>query len=223
MPVIDEIREQHEIVKQKGFKYKFQYFMDYYSKPTLAGIIVIAVLIAIIHTFVTAKATRFEALLINASSAPDPVAFGKILELNEKKEEVVFDFNYYLNPDPDNIDNVTYTNSQKIMAVIAAKTGDVMIAPESILTRYLDGGVMADLSGVFTSYELEEMGDAVIWWSVTDSDTGEKAEPLPLAIDITKAPGLEGCFATDEPIWFGALINSQHIEDIPKLYDYLNK
>lgn len=222
MPVIDEIREQRELVKNKDFKYKLKYFKDYYAVPTLAAIIGLIVLGSIIYTFVSAKDTRFEALMINASGAPDAAAFGQILELNEKKEEVVFDYNYYLNPDPENVDNVTYTNSQKIMAVIASKSADVMIAPESIITRYLNGSVFLDLREVFSEQELAEMGDAVIWYAITDPETGEKYDPLPLVIDITKAPGLDGCFITDEPVWMGAIINSKHIEDIPKFYEYIN-
>ncbi len=222
MPVIDEIREQRELVKNKDLKYRLKYFKDYYAVPTLAVIIGLIVLGSIIHTFLSAKDTRFEALMINASGAPDAAAFGQILELNEKKEEVVFDYNYYLNPDPENVDNVTYTNSQKIMAVIASKTADVMIAPESIITRYLNGSVFLDLREVFSEQELAKMGDAVIWYAITDPETGEKYDPLPLVIDITKAPALDGCFITDEPVWMGAIINSKHVEDIPKFYEYIN-
>ncbi len=223
MPVIDEIREQRELVKNKDFKYRLKYFKDYYAVPTLAVIIGLIVLGSIIHTFLSAKDTRFEALMINASGAPDAAAFGQILELNEKKEEVIFDYNYYLNPDPENVDNVTYTNSQKIMAVIASKSADVMIAPESIITRYLNGSVFLDLREVFSEQELAKMGDAVIWYAITDPETGEKYDPLPLVIDITKAPGLDGCFITDEPLWMGAIINSKHIEDIPKFYEYISR
>ena len=223
MPVIDEIREQHEIVKKKGLKYRLQYFLDYYSKATIFTIIGLILAGSLIHTFVTAKDTRFQALMINGMAAPSESAFGKILGINEKKEEITFDYSYYLNPDPENIDNITYTNSQKLMAVIASRSADVMVTPQSIYDRYVNGSVFGDLRNFFSEDELTALGDKVIWLSVYDSDTEETLPPAPLAIDVTDAPGIKdnGCFLTDEKILMGVIINTKHPEDIKEFYNFL--
>ncbi|MCR5278740.1 MAG: hypothetical protein K6E19_04785 [Lachnospiraceae bacterium] len=223
MPVIDEIREQHEIVKKKGLKYRLQYFWDYYRTATLFTIIGLIFAGSIIHTFVTAKDTRFEVLMINSFSSPSQEAFGKLLEINEKKEEVTFDYNFYINPDPEAMDNATYANSQKLMAVIASKSADVMIAPETLFTRYVNGGVMGDLRNFFSESELEALGDKVLWLEIYDADNDETLPAAPLAIDVTDAPGLKdnACYPQDEKILMGPIINSKHPEDFKTFYNFL--
>lgn len=222
MPVMDEIREQHEKVKQKGLKYRLQYFWDYYRTPTIVTILGVILAISLIHTFVTAKSTRFQALLLNASAAPDPRAFEKLIDIDLKKQEVVFDSNYYLNPDPEKIDNITYTNGQKIMAVIASKAADVIIAPEEIYGRYVNGSVFLDLREIFSESQLNAMGDKVLWLEVYDQDSGETFPAAPLAIDITEAPAIRNiCYPPDEKILMGAVINTTHPEDIITFYNFL--
>ncbi len=223
MPVMDEIREQQRIVRQKGLRYRLKYFWDYYKTATIFTILGILALSSLIYSVVTAKNTRFEAILINAVNAPDPRAFEKMIDINTRKEEAVFDYNYYINPDPEKIDNLTYTNSQKIMAVIASKAADVMIAPEGIFDRYANGSVFADLRNVFGEEELAALGDRVLWLEVYSSDTDEILPAAPLAIDISDAPGMTGnlCYDTDEKILMGAVINSGHPEDIVRFYNFL--
>ena len=59
MPVMDEIREQHEKVKQKGLKYRLQYFWDYYRTPTIVTILGVILAISLLHTFPGTFAQRF--------------------------------------------------------------------------------------------------------------------------------------------------------------------
>ena len=55
--VMDEIRAQHQKMKGKTPKEKFQYFWEYYRIPTIVTIVVAALVGNVIYTMVSAKDT----------------------------------------------------------------------------------------------------------------------------------------------------------------------
>ena len=145
MPVIDDVREQHAKLKNKGFKYRLSYFWEYYKIHTIAVILGGIFLFSIIKSVIFSKSTVFEAVMINAAGIPNETAFSEVLEINQKKETVLFDNGFYMTADFEHYDQQTYANQQKLMAVIAARTADVMLAPEDVSKNYWDSGVLGDL------------------------------------------------------------------------------
>ena len=68
MPVIDDIRDSQKMLKGKGFKYKFQYFWEYYRVPTIIILAVIAIVVSIITTMIRNKPASFSVAFIKVSS-----------------------------------------------------------------------------------------------------------------------------------------------------------
>ena len=96
MPVIDDIRESQSKLKGKGFKYKFQYFWEYYRVATFITIGALILVGSIIKTVVTAKDPAFEAIMINAIGKPSEEVFATELQIDTKKFEVNFDSSYMM-------------------------------------------------------------------------------------------------------------------------------
>ena len=220
MPVIDEIKEQHAKVREKGLKYRLSYFWEYYKVHTIAIIVGGIFLFSIIKSIVTYKDTMFEAVMINAVNKPDETAFAEILELDTKKETVLFDNGFYMSEDTERYDQQTYANEQKLMAVIAARTADVFLAPEVLSQKYWDSGVFGDLRDYFDEETLEALGDKVVWYEPTDPDTGEKQPSMPIVIEVTDAPGLKGCLVYDK-VYMSAIVNTKHTDYVSRFYNFL--
>ena len=55
MAVSDEIKEQHDKVKQMGFKARMAYFWEYYRIPTIVILAVIVLAFFLIHDIVRHK------------------------------------------------------------------------------------------------------------------------------------------------------------------------
>ena len=221
MPVIDDVREQHAKLKNKGFKYRLSYFWEYYKIHTIAVILGGIFLFSIIKSVIFSKSTVFEAVMINAAGIPNETAFSEVLEINQKKETVLFDNGFYMTADFEHYDQQTYANQQKLMAVIAARTADVMLAPEDVSKNYWDSGVLGDLRNYFDEETLEAVKDKLIWHEPTDPDTGEKQPSIPIAVDVSDAPGLKGCYGSDTKVCFGAIINTKHTDWVQRFYNFL--
>ena len=221
MALIDEVKEQHEKVKQKGFKYRFSYFWEYYRIHTLVAIVVLILGISLISSMVNAKKTVFQAIFVNAIHVPDSEEFAKILNINEKKEAVLIDGSYTINLDT--YDQYSYANQQKLMAVMASKDAEVIISDSTYIETYLDSEVFGDLREFFSDAELTAMGDKVIWHKPVNAETGEEGENMPLAIDISDAPQIRDnvCFAPENKVYMGVICNTKRAETIPLFYNFL--
>lgn len=221
MPVNDEIREQRQKLKGKGFKYKFQYFWEYYRWPTLAVIIIIIFLYSMIKNFVTAKDTAFQALFINSSGAIDSEEFSQLIGIDTKKEEVIFDGSYTLNLNSDTYDEASYVNMQKVLAMASAKQLDVILSYKDMLEYYGKGEMLTDLRTFFGEEWVEEMGDKVVW---VDIEEDESDELVPVAVNVTDAKKLAeaGCFPYGD-CYFGIIGNTPHEDWVKVFYDYIYK
>ena len=226
MPVIDDIKESQSKLKGKGFKYKFQYFWEYYRVPTAITLFAIIFIGSIIKTAVTAKDSAFEAIMINAVGTPSEEAFAEELEIDTKKYEVNFDSSYMMTG-LDSFDQTTYASMQKLVAVVASGSADVVLTPPEYGEHYAKSDMMLDLREVFDESFLESLGDKVIWLKQIDSDTGEPVgEEAPYLIDVSDAKGLRNeenlCYATDT-VYFGVWVNAKHADSAKKFYDFINE
>ena len=224
MPVIDDIKESQSKLKGKSFKYKFQYFWEYYRVPTLVTIFVLIFIGSIIKTVVTAKDSAFEAIMINAVGTPSEEAFAEELEIDTKKFEVNFDSSYMMTG-LDSYDQTTYASMQKLMAVVASASADAVLTPPEFGEHYAKSDMNMDLREVFDESFLKSLGDKVIWLKQTDPDTGEPVgEEAPYFIDVSDSPVLRNtdnlCYAT-ESVYFGVWGNAKHIDACKKFYDFL--
>lgn len=226
MPVIDDIKESQSKLKGKGFKYKFQYFWEYYRVATFITIGALILVGSIIKTVVTAKDPAFEAIMINAIGKPSEEAFAAELQIDTKKFEVNFDSSYMMSG-LDSFDQTTYASMQKLMAVVASASADVCLTPAEYGEHYAKSDMFMDLREVYDEKFLEDLGDKVIWLKLNDPDTDKPVgEEIPLLIDVSDAKGLKGeenlCYATDT-VYFGIWANAKHVDAAKKFYEFINE
>lgn len=137
MPVMDEFKEQREALKNGTPKEKLSYFVYYYKWHVIAGVLAVAAVVSIAYEILTQKDTAFYACLLNSVELPSAeeynAKFTEYAGIDTDTYDVIFDANLHINPD--NIDESTMANSQKLMAYLAAADLDVMITDaDSILT-----------------------------------------------------------------------------------------
>lgn len=221
MPVIDDIREQNKKIKGKGFKYAFSYLWEYYRIHALVIVLAILAIFFIVKTIVTSRDTGFGAIIVNAINAPSEEEFAEYIKLDTSKYCVSFDSTYKLATDLTSYDQNTYVNVQKIMAVVASKTGDVMLCDEFTYTRYISTGLYADLRDYFDEEMLNALGDKVIWGAETDTETGETiGEEYPMLINVSDAPKLENCYSGYTP-YFAIIVNTEHHDYCIDFYNFI--
>ncbi len=224
MPVIDDIKENTSKLKGKSFKYKLEYFIQYYGVTALVIIACGIFIFSIIKTVVTAKDTAFEAIMINASNAPSEEDFANRLEIDLENYEVFFDYSYYMDTDPNSYSETSYTNAQKIMAVIASGSADVILGDPLVLKDYFHGGIFADLRDYLSKETYDKFKDKMIWYQPLNEDTGEpEGYEIPVAIEIADAPRLieNNCFIACDSVYFGIVTNTKNPDWAEEFLKYI--
>lgn len=226
MPVSDDIRAQRESIKNKGFKYKMSYYWEYYRKPVAIIAVIAIMVLSIIKSIVTAKDPAFSVIFINSLNAPDATEFEEVLGIDTKKYMVSFEGQYKLDIEGGGMDETTYVNSQKLVAMVSAKSLDVITGDEYSMKYYAETELLGDLRNYFTEAELSALSDKVIWCDVlvTDENQNESVQNIPVLIDITGANKLveNNCYFMDK-LYMGVIINTSHVDEVKTFYNYLTE
>lgn len=223
MPVIDDIRENNSKMKGKGIKAQFQYFWDYYKIPTLIVVLVVIFAVSIIKTMVNSKESAFEAIIINAADSPSEEEFAEFAEIDTEEFNVIFDSGYYISSDPEKVDQNTFVNSQKIMAVVSAASADVMLGDSAVISNYMNADFFADMRNYLTEDEFAkfESDSKVIWYQPVDEETGAPVgEEFPIALNVTDSARLESLFYSND-VYLTILVNTKQPENVKKFIDWL--
>ena len=223
MPVIDDIRDSQKMLKGKGFKYKFQYFWEYYRVPVIIILAFAAITISVITTMIKNKPAQFAVAYINAVGTPAASSFAEYAGIDESNGLVTFDAGYIISTDPLNITEATYTSAQKLMASIAGGDLDTMICTGDLCHGYLNSELYADLREIYSDAELEAFGDKVLWGTPTDPETGEVlGENMPYAICIGSGSAITSvpCYL-EEDVYVAVIANAPHKDMVKKFVDYL--
>ena len=214
MPVIDDIRDSQKMLKGKGFKYKLQYFWEYYRLPVIIIGAFLAIAISVITTMINNKPAAISVAWVNSVGTPEEDSFAAVAGIDLSKNLVAFDSGYVISTDPENITEMTYTSAQKLMASVAGKTLDVMVCPEDLCKGYLNSELYKDLREVFSDAELEAFGDKVLWGTPTNPETGEVlSEEMPYAICVGSAPVITSvpCYLTED-VYIAVISNAPHTD-----------
>lgn len=223
MPLIDDIKENTAKMKGRSFKDKVQYFIQYYGVTTIVIIAVGFFLFSIIKTMVTAKDTAFQAIMINAYQIPSEEEFAEYAGIDLEEYDVMFDNSYMLYTDPNTYNETAYTTAQKLMAVVASGTADVMLGDKENIESYMSSGFFGDLRDFLDEKTIESFGNKVIMYQPLDEDTGEPVgEEIPVVIEVTGAPGLDknNCFTQDH-VYFAIIVNSSHPDYCKSFLDFI--
>ncbi|MCH4191890.1 MAG: hypothetical protein LKF52_06245 [Butyrivibrio sp.] len=161
MAVSDEIREQHNKVKQMGTRARLAYFWEYYRIPTVVILAVIILAVFLIHDIVTAKPYGFYAMMINSSPQTQESdledSFAKYADIDTSKYDCYIDTSTTLNLTSTN--QYDMASQQKIMAVVAAGDLDTMVADYNSFNRYAMNDTFTDLRKILTSEQQKKYAD----------------------------------------------------------------
>lgn len=220
MALRDEIKDQHKSIADKGFKYKLNYFVEYYKWHVVAVVIALIVIFSFIKGVVTAKDDAFYAISVNALTMPNTDSFGKYLEIDTSKEKIVYDTSYAMNMDGG--DPNSYVSLQKLVATISAGTSDVMVGDSQVLENLAPNEFFADLRDYFSTEELDELGDNLIYTTFRDDEGNPVGESIPVLIRVTDTPLFASFpyFVTN--VDFGIIVNTKRPEAAMKFYQYIN-
>ncbi len=191
----EEKTERQKFSEMKSFSDKVNYFKMYYLKPTLAGILGLALLISLIYTIFAPK----DEIVLNVSFVNYPLTTmvtdpmkNHFLEESGfvlgEREVVHFDgTTYNLNTDYDR------TASAALATHIMAGELDIFIAPESTFRSYAFNGTIESLTETLPSDLYAALTDSFLYQQVKVRDE-----------DITEATGEEyvlGIYLDNTPFW----------------------
>ena len=174
--VNDEIKnEAKKVWQSKTGKERAMYFVDYYKVHFIVGVVVIALLISIIHSFATRKENIFEVLVINGMI--DEVDYDGLMEgyfenidYDKKKQEYVIDPNYQI--DIYGTDQYNQMNIQKVFVNVSVGELDVMICDEDFMRFARAQDCAADLTTILPQSMLDKYEDKLVWYDFPMEEVG---------------------------------------------------
>ncbi len=147
MPVMDEFKEEREALKHGTWKEKVSYFFDYYKWHVVVAIAAIIFVVTIGHQILTRKDTAFYAAMVNAleltSIEEYTQSFADYAGIDLEQYDILMDTSMYI--DLNNLDQITISSSEKLMANIAAKNIDVFITDAAIMEQHANSDTFLDL------------------------------------------------------------------------------
>ena len=245
MPVMDEFKEERNMIKQKSLKEKISYFFDYYKWHTLAVIAILAAAVSMIIHWANMKDCALYVCLLNtmtSNQTKDYVQrFEEYAEIDRADYEVTFDTSMYI--EIGGRDSVTATSFQKLAIYTAAGDLDVIVTDPEIIEYYVDQGIFYDLRQILSPEQIALYEprffyvDQVIVDAIQAADArGESYEavfsdprqpetmenPVPVGIFLDDCQGLkENVQFFDEEIVLTVVINSSNVETALKFIDFV--
>jgi len=254
MSVHDEIRQQQKKLKGQGFKAHWDYFWEYYKIHTIVAVIIVIFLVTFIRDITNKKPYALYAMFINNQGleTQEYLQNGFINEagIDTNTEAVLVDTasNYLSN----SIDSAAVATSEKIMALLAAKELDVMVADDQVLYHYAAQETFMDLRDVLSADELkkldennqimyvdqgyidylasEEYSDYITTGKYDENfediipDKSQMDDPIPAGIILDNSEALTACGAyTDKTPTAAIAVNTQRVDKAREFIEYLMK
>lgn len=219
--VNDEIREQHQKLKDRPFKEKLSYFIDYYKVHVIVTILVLLLGGNLIYTIVTQKDIALYTICIN--SLPSNNIDTYISEFETFAEINTEDFEVNIEPafslDLDGGDMYSIANVQKMIAMISAMELDSVFTDQELLEYYGKEASYADLSTILPEEILEEYSDSLYYMDVPDDGKGE----IPIGIDVSSSAKLQemNLYPGVSPVYYAIVSNSQRTDTAVEFLNYL--
>ena len=208
-------KEREKIKNQKGFKGKASYIWDYYKIPILAVIIGTVAVISLVRSI---KSNNYNTSLyvtyVNCISLDLRDDTGILenrltnwLGIDGDRDRVSVDGYYTI--DPDQFTEETYTSSQKLNILIAAKSSDCYIGDELFTKTWAESGYLLDLTEVIPEELLSKVSDRLVYF--TDGESGEEKA---VAIDLADLPFITNALVlSNEHPLFSIVVNAPHVDN----------
>ncbi len=217
--VNDEIREQRQKLKGKPFKEKWAYFWEYYRVATLITLAVLLMGGNILYTILTQKDSAIEVAMVNTFLPQDAdeelvgEEFLQYMGIDAKKMQTALYTNMTI--DYEQISEMGMTNAQKLMAMVAANTLDIIVCDSSYLEQGIEGQMFLDLSTIFPADLLEQYADKLYYADIPEDGVEEE---VPVAIDVREAPFL---FKGHNSAWFSVIVNTKRPDTCVSFFRFM--
>lgn len=251
MPVMDEFREEREALKQKSFKDKFQYFLDYYKWHVIGGVALIACVVSLINSVLNRKECVFYGAFINAYQTPECEAFREEFAasagIDLEKSDVMFDTDMFI---ADNAHDQTSVNTaQRLMVYVAAGDVNIMAGGPAIMNQYAYNEFFQDMRQVLPEELQEKLApyyyyvDAALIeeinakqedgimtetpdYPANPHDPQSMTEPVPVGLYIQSCPRIQEAFVfQDDDVILSVVVNESNpdtvLQFISSIYDFL--
>ncbi len=156
MAVMDEFKEQRDLIKNGSFKQKLAYFWDYYKWHTIGAIAAILCIVSLVFNMINRKDDAFYAVVLNSAAYPDAdsytTQFMEYAGIDPNKEKVIFDTSMKISFT--DFDDYTIGSMEKLMAYLAAAQLDVIIAGDELFEHYAYDESFLDLRNVLTPEQI---------------------------------------------------------------------
>ncbi len=165
MSVNEEIREQRKKLQGASFKAHLEYFWDYYKIHTIVALIAVIFIVTIVRDIANNKPYALYAIFINSEGIDVQTylqdGYAQYAGIDTQKEAVLVDTtaNYVSS----SLDTSAVATSEKVLAMISAKSLDVMVADDNSFGHFAGQETFLDLRNVFSDEELASMEDDLFY------------------------------------------------------------
>lgn len=216
---VTQFKELKSTLSKMTYKEKLAHLWAYY-KWVLVVILCVIMLTSVLVTSCQNRRSNVIvggiALNLDISDAGENYlsnGYKEFIGSESKRDRVSFNDDGMLSAVPD-MDN--YYSLQSVLALVAGKDLDYVIADQVALEVLLNQEVIADLSTIYTAAELEALGDLVIYYQAEEG--GSK---VPVAINIQNTAFIQENTNAKDMVFFIYITNSDRVEQTKNLLEYL--
>ena len=219
----DEIKEQKKKFKELTLSEKFQYIWEYYKLIIATVIAVILVAASFIHAYIR---NNYDTVCdiavcdgkITGYDTDDDLlttGFTDFLGIDGKNERVHIDYSYTL--EEKFLDQDTQISKEKIYVLSQTNNLDGYMSEYPDIDHFCfdTSCFFYDLRELFSTEELEQLSDYIIYHTHNDNET------VPVAIDISKAPEIAKTNLTMEQPCYGIVQSARHPENAADFIRYV--
>lgn len=211
---------EKEKLKDMPFKKRISYIWEYYKVQGLAIILILAFAIYIVYEIKTPNAQiKLYTAIINNTIHTDvwdeyEETMMELLELDPVTSEVFFNDMFIYNGTADYQMNVR----SAFALYIASADIDLVIAPKSEFSNYVDIGILDKLSDQLPTDLYSSLTDE---FYLSDTEDNPKVHAYGIYLADTKLFKEHSIPSTDDPYIIGITTNSQHKENAVKFIRYI--
>ena len=221
MPLMDEFKEERETLKHADFKTKWDYFWEYNKTRTIIICMFAFLVIAYIHSVLTAKEDAIFISLLNSVPGDQESIynleedFAEYAGIDTDEYEVVLDASITLSDS--GLGQAVSDSVQRLTAYIASAKIDVIVGGSDLFVTEANQGIFADLRTILTEEQLAAYEPYFYYVDQAHVDMIKKPEYL---LDITKelpeAPDPTKPEEMENPIPVGLFVS--HLDKISDAY-----
>lgn len=216
----EALKLEKEKWKQMNGRQRISYFTTYYLKATILILVMLGAAISIAVTIAgNRRPVMISGAMVNLRMTEDGKKYLtedlKAQWNGKKKERVLLETDLWIGFGEENYNEITYTNSMKLMTRISAADIDYLIVDENALANPLTVDGYANLKELLSEELLEQLDGKLIEAKTEDGAV------YPVALELTDSSFAKRFELKPQPSYLVFLVNGRHIDRAENLISYL--